>query len=179
MSLDALVGKVQEYKDSNKQLHVCVAFDDVSTRNHLSWNEVKKSFDGFCTITNQNVDEERKPDVANSALVYMVVGPDFRIAVAYFLLNGLQAIDRAALSKEVIRCVETTGAIVVSFTGDALRTNITTFEKLGCDFAADETFFPSPSHPGRKIREILDPSHMIKLIRKDFAERKLYYKNDF
>lgn len=178
MSLDALAGKVQDYKDSNKELHVSVAFDDMSTRNHLSWNEVKKSFDGFSTVTNQNVNEERKPDVANSALVYMVVGPDFRIAVAYFMLNGLQAIDRAALSKEVIRCVEATGAIVVSFTGDGLRANITTFEKLGCDFAADKPFFPSPSHPGLNIAAILDPGHMIKLTRKDFAERKLYYKND-
>lgn len=179
LSSDALAEKVREYKLENKQLHLCLIHDEISIGKHISWKSVNNSFDGFSTMTNQNTNnDEKEIPVAKDALVYMVVGPDFRIAVAYFLLDGLQAIDRAALSKEVIRRIEVTGAIVTSFTGDALPSNIASFKLLGCDFKANKPFFSSPSHPERHIYLIFDPPHMLKLIRKDFATHKLFYKNE-
>ncbi|XP_055306595.1 uncharacterized protein LOC129570898, partial [Sitodiplosis mosellana] len=177
MALDAIKLKVQECGDQNKKLHLCMIHDEISIKQHISWSENENKFKGFCTIANAS-DEGKRLSVAKDALVYMAVGPDFRIAVAYFLLNGLQGVDRAALSEEVIRAVENTGAIVPSLTGDGLPANITSYELLGADFKSDKPYFPSPNDSDRKIYIIHDPPHMLKIIRKDFSTRKLYHKDE-
>lgn len=108
----------------------------------------------------------------------MAVGPDFRLAVAYFLLDGLDANDRAVLTKEVIRNLESTGAVVISLTGDGLPANISSYEYLGANFEDKQPYFPSPNHAEKKIYIIFDPPHMIKLVRKDFSIHKLFYKDE-
>lgn len=77
--------------------------------------------------------EEKKDhlDIAKDVLVYMVVGENFKLPVAYFLLNGLEALERAALTQEVIRHVNETGAKVISLTGDGLIANIACLKHLG------------------------------------------------
>lgn len=177
MALEAISQKVQEYNDKNKQLFLCMIHDEMSMKQHVSWNESENKFEGFCTESNAS-NQREKCSVSKDILVYMVVGPDFRISVAYFLLNGLDGIDRATLSKEVIRAVEKTGANVISLTGDGLAANLISYEHLGADFKSNKPYFASPMHPEKKIHVIFDPPHMLKLIRKDFSTRKLYYKND-
>lgn len=177
LALDALTEKVTEYKDQNKKLHLCIMHDEMSIKKQVIWNDQTKSFDGFSTPTNPNSNDEQNV-VAKDALVYMAVGPDFRIAVAYFLLGGLDAVDRAALSKEVIRNIEATGSIVMSLTGDGLKANISSYQFLGADFKADKPFFLSPTNANRKIYLIFDPPHMVKLVRKDFAVHQIYFKGD-
>ncbi|XP_055326209.1 uncharacterized protein LOC129580037, partial [Sitodiplosis mosellana] len=177
MALDAITKKVEEYTDRNKQLYLCIIHDEMSMKQHVAWSENENLFKGFATTTNASNEGKRLP-VAKDVLVYMAVGPDFRIAVAYFLLNGLEGIDRAVLSKEVIRSVENTGAVVISLTGDGLSANITSYEFLGSDFKSKKPYFPSPTHPEREIYIIYDPPHMLKIIRKDFSTRKLYHKDE-
>lgn len=179
MALDAVTEQVQKYKDQNKKLYISVVHDEITIRKNVSYNEGEKSFDGFSTQTNQNTNNEQVGvSVAKDALVYMAVGPDFRIAIAYFFLNGLQAIDRAALTNEVIKAVECTGAIVLTLTGDGLIANIKSYAILGADFESDKPFFPSPLHAERKIYIIFDPAHMLKLLRKDFSVHKLYHNDE-
>lgn len=177
LALDTLSEKVKEYKDINKKLHLCIIHDEMSIKKQVLWNDETKSFDGFRTSKNQNSNDEKLP-VAKDALVYMVTGPDFRIAVAYFLLAGLDSVDRAALTGEVIRNIEATGAIVMSLTGDGLKANIASYHILGADFKVEKPFFLSPTDANRKIYFIFDPPHMLKLVRKDFAVHKLYFKNE-
>lgn len=175
MAVDAIAQKVQEMKSEGKELHLCIIHDEMSMKNQVSWNEGNASFKGLATKTNQNENNEKdQRSVAKDSLTYMAVGPDFRIAFAYFLIDGLQSIDRAALSKEV----KTTGSFIISLIGDGLRANIASYEILGADFRAYKPYFASPSHPDRNIYIIFDPPHMLKLIRKDFSNHKLYFKND-
>lgn len=70
-------------------------------RKHIQWNAEKCGFDGFCT--NSNTNNTRKADnsdnnnsIAKDALVFMAVGSNFKIPVAYFLLNGLDGIEARA-----------------------------------------------------------------------------------
>lgn len=70
-------------------------------RKHIQWNAEKCGFDGFCT--NSSTNNTRKADnsdnnnsIAKDALVFMAVGSNFKIPVAYFLLNGLDGIEARA-----------------------------------------------------------------------------------
>lgn len=112
-------------KDNQHELHVTLMSDETSIRKEIVWSEEKQSFDGFCTIVSSSQHtKDKNLKVAKDALVFMVVGPDFKIAVAYYFLCGLDAHDRAALSLQVIKCVEETKVKVISFTSDGLRANI-------------------------------------------------------
>lgn len=159
------------------KLYLCLMSDDVAIKKQVVWNTEEKSFDGFSTITNTSTQSENKLPVAKEALVYMAVGSNFKIPIAFFFLDGLQAIDRAVLTKEVIRAVEATGATVVSLTGDGLAANISATKILGANFDNNRPFFPSPSDASKKIYVIWDIPHMLKLLRKYFASGRLYYKD--
>lgn len=90
----------------------------------------------------------------------MIVGPDFKIPVAYDFINSLEAVDRAGSTLELIKRIEALGAIVISLTGDGNNVNIATANILGAKYDAHQTYFYSPTHPDQKIYFILDPPHM-------------------
>lgn len=166
-------------------LHLCVIVDETSIRKHLCYCNETQSFIGFCTVVNSSEHIESENDAENSklklakdALVFLAVGQDFKIPVAYEFLNGLETNDRAALSLRVIKHIEETGAKVISLTSDGLAANITTVEALGAKFDEGKPFFMSPTHSEQKIYVILDPPHMIKLVRKHFASNKIYYRGE-
>lgn len=181
-AMDILREKAESYKALNHhKLHLALIWDEMSIRKQLCWCTEKKSFIGFSTVnslpktgTAANLSQ---PELANNALTFMVVGPDFKIVVAYELLIGLEGIDRAALALQVIKRVEETGAVVMSITGDGLSSNTTAYEALGVNFDEMKTYFQSPTYPGQRIHVIYDPPHMLKLVRKHFSTNKLYHNN--
>lgn len=178
-SLDVISEKAKSYKDQGKQLDVCLLSDEMSIMKHAPWKREKNDFEGFCSSTNSmHENQNQNLPVAKEALFFMIVGPDFRIPVAYFLLRGLQAIDRSALTLEVVKSVDATGCKIVSFTFDALNANIATAKLLGADFKNEKPFFPRPSNPEERIYIILDPPHMLKLVRRCFASSKLCHDGD-
>lgn len=185
-ALDAIGEKVKLYKEQGKKLHLCLISDEMSLHKQASWDDQAMSFVGFTGLVSLSAmkaqkENENKNDnlpLAKDALVFMAVGPDFRITVAYFLLCGLDAVDRALLTREVITCIEDVGAKVISLTSDGLAANLSVARLLGADIEGSKPYFPSPNKPKEKIYIVFDPSHMIKLIRKYFAERKLQHSND-
>lgn len=179
-ALDILKEKSQEYLTKNgHKLHVTLMWDEMFIRKELCWCNQKKSFLGFCTVTNSTDDNDENEDssqkLAKDALVWMVVGPDFKVPVAFELVQGLDTTNRAALMLHVIKYVEETGVVIVSITGDGLAANITTYESLGVNFEKGETYLKSPTYPEQKIYIILDPPHMLKLIRKYFSTNNIYH----
>lgn len=133
---------------------------------------------GFGEPTAKQEKDSDKLPLIKDALVFMAVGDDFRIAVAYELLCGMKAVDRAILTKEVIRRIDLTGAKVISLTSDGLPANISVAKKLGADWKKNKTHFPRPGCPSEKIYIIFDPSHMMKLLRKYLAENDLCYEKE-
>lgn len=181
-ALDILREKSQSYLAENGHpLHVHLMWDEMSIRKKLGYSNETKSFEGFCTVTDSTANSESgdslQPKLAKDALVWMVVGPDFKVPVAYELVYGLGTNDRAALTLHVIKCVEQTGVVVVSLTGDGLPANITAYEALGVNFDENKPYFKSPTHPEQRIHIIFDPPHMLKLVRKHFASNKIYHQN--
>lgn len=184
-ALDILREKAEKYlNENNHQLHICMVNDETSMRKNLCYCNETQSFIGFSTVINsskQNEDADYE-DISNiklakDVLVFLVVGPDFKIPVAYEFLNGLESNDRAALTLRVIQAVEVTGIKVMSLTTDGLFANITTAEALGVKFDDEKPYFMSPTYPEQKIYIIFDPPHMLKLVRKHFSSNLIYYQN--
>lgn len=182
-SLDILKKKAEACKQEGKELLLALLCDEVSIKKSIDWNEAQSQFSGFVSCENTNQRSKKKKgknpdqlDVAKDALVFMCVGEDFKIVVGYFFLCGLDAVDRAALTQEVIRNVNGTGARIISFTCDGPITNISCAKFLGVKFEKDESFFKSPTSPHYNIYFLLDAPHMLKLARGCFATHQLYYK---
>lgn len=93
--------------------------DEMSIRKKVNYNSATRKFIGYATCENQCNDQcndIEEPPEAKNALVFMVVGSDFKIPVSYFLLNGLNSYERASLTHMVIKEVNETGAKVMSLT---------------------------------------------------------------
>lgn len=182
-ALDILREKSESYQAKNgHQMCLAIISDEMSIRKSVHFDANKQEFSGFSTVvnsSNQFIDNQNEEDMqaklAKEALVLLGVGPDFKLPITYHLLNGLDAVDRAALTLETIRRVEETGIRVISHTSDGLQANISMALLLGADFDEDKPYFYSPTHPQRKIYFIWDPPHMVKLCRKYFAEAKIYH----
>lgn len=187
VSLNILKEKAEEYKNEGRTLTLALLCDEVSVKKSIEFNEATSKFTGFVSCenrsksnpnkTDKNTKKGNRLDVAKDALVFMCVGEDFKIAVAYFFLNGLEAEERAALTQEVIRNVNETGAKVMSLTADGTITNIACVKLLGVNFKKDQPFFKSPTSPHYNIYFLLDAPHMLKLARGCFGTHKLYYKD--
>lgn len=176
-SLNILQQKAEAMAKDGKKLLLALMCDEVAIKKSVEWNESESKFSGFASCENRCKNRNEKEDhldIAKDVLVYMVVGADFKIPVAYFPLCGLRSLERAALTQDVIRHVNETGARVISLTGDGLISNIAVIKHLGVKFDEDKTYFKSPTNPEDKIYAILDPPHMLKLFRGCLAKHILY-----
>lgn len=184
-ALEIICEKSESYLATNgHKLHLALMYDDVHIRKGLHYDNQKQAFVGFSTYTNttkkksNETETESDAKLAKEALVYMIVGPDFKLPVAYELCSGLDSVDRAALTLWTIKEIEAAGAIVFSLTGDGLRGNVKAAEKLGANFKSDQPYFSSPTFPQQRIYVIFDPPHMLKLVRKQFSTNKVYHNNE-
>lgn len=180
-ALEIIREKAKSYQaEKNHALHVALISDEMAIKKQICYSTEKQSFVGFSSITNSSVhfgDQENVLNIAKDALVFLIVGPDFKLPVGYQLLNGLESIDRAALTIEFIKRIEEAGVIVMSFTCDGCRSNVATIEFLGAQLSGNKPYFYSPTYPNQKIYSIWDPPHMLKLVRKQLKEKKLYHED--
>lgn len=81
VAIDEIAQKVRECKEKDEKLYLCVMSDDTSSMKHISFNENTTEFDGFSSEISSKT--EGPQFAAKEALVFMVVGPNFKIPVAY------------------------------------------------------------------------------------------------
>lgn len=175
-SLITLEQKAKEYKANGKKLFIALMADEMSIRKQVAWHEKIGKFSGFVTCRdNEHENQNEELPIAKNALVFMAVGDEFKITVAYFLLTGLNTLGRAALTQLVIESVNATGVQVITFTQDGLRANVSVMKELGVDFVNNKPYFSSPTNPADKIYCIWDPPHMLKLFRGCLKHHQLYY----
>lgn len=170
--------------EKHHPMYVSLISDEMSIKKHVSFDANNLSFSGFCTVSNTSthfIDNQNESNMTaklvKDALVLLIAGTDFKIPVAYHLLNGLNSVDRAALTLETVKKIEEAGVKVVSLTSDGLAANITVAELLGAKFEEDKPYFYSPTEAQRKIYIIWDPPHMLKLVRKHFCEDQIYHQD--
>lgn len=164
-----------EMSEKGEKLHVCLIQDEMKIQPRSEWNHKRKEFSGFISIGGVEEYEDAMP-LGTDALVFMISGINkvFKAPVAYFLTNGLNADERAALTNEIILRISAAGVKVAAITSDGLIANVSMMKRLGADFTNDKPFFIDPYDGESKIYTLLDPPHMLKLARNCIASKKLH-----
>lgn len=169
-SLEALKIKVKEAEKKNCKIICNIVIDEVAIRQQVEWDG--KKYYGFvncgASVSTDTISE------AKEALVIMLVGVNthWKIPIGYFLINGLNGQEKANIILRALEFIGESAVVVSSLTFDGAPSNFSMAKCLGADFSDYsnlKTYFISPITK-EKIFIILDPSHMIKLIRNCFGE---------
>lgn len=173
-TLEVLETKAKSLGD--RPLLANLTMDEMAIRQMVEWNPYTKKFDG--TVSYQGHKESPNDvSVAKESLVFIVssLEEDWKVPVAYFLINGLKASEKKDIVETVLSALQDVGVIIVGFTFDGTATNIATANLLGCHLKIDNrpliTSFDHPSKTHR-VHVLLDPCHMLKLVRNVFASQK-------
>lgn len=150
----------------------------MAIRKQEDFDDSMKEKTGFVNFgtSDANSDETK---YAREALVFLVTGVNqsFKIPVAYFLTNGLKALEKATLIREVILFVSKTGIKIVGLVFAGLFSNLATMRLLGANFRGKRYYIINP-HSDDKIFIFLDACHMIKISRNCLASKETLYDGD-
>ena len=120
--------------------------------------------------------------VATQALVLMVVAinESWKILIAYFLINSMTGAERANLIRESLFRLHEIGVRVVSLTCDGPSQNISMIRELGVnlDIMDMRSYFIHPQDNTQKVFVLLDPCHMLKLLRNVLSTVEVLVRED-
>lgn len=121
----------------------------------------------------RNVEQGSLP-LAKDALVFMISGikEKFKIPIGYFLASGLTADEKAALVSEALIRLSEIGIEVIAITFDGHASNVALLNVFGGKWN-ERPYILDPVDKNRKIYLILDPAHMLKLVRNCIGSRDL------
>lgn len=142
--------------------------NEMSIRRLVEWD--KDKFSGYVDL-GTHLDDDALP-CAKEAFTFMLnaVNGNWKVPIGYFLIDGLSALERANLITQALCLIHETGVDVVSVTCDGHNVNIATMNSLGANLTADNLihYFKHPK-TAKPIYVILDPCHMLKLVRNALA----------
>jgi Transposase protein len=178
--------QAEKMKANNQDLLIALSVDDMSVRKLLEFDG--KRITGYTNFGEKDdltgktvIDTDAEP--ANLAHVFMAtaINSDFSLPCALFFIDSLNAPQRAELAHKCIVSIEKAGAQVLTLTFDGTTTNFAMANHLGADLSSTKDpkhFFTNPHDETRDVFIILDPSHMIKLVRNMFgAKNKTIYNS--
>lgn len=161
--------KLLTLKSPNAQLYGALCFDEMAIRRGIE-------FDGqnyVGQVSFGDIEQNSLLPEAKEVLVFMLtcVNGSWKIPIGYFLIDGLKADQKASLVKQALDLIEPSGVRVVSLTFDGCPANFAMCKVLGCtlDKGNINSVFV---HNEKKVAIFPDPSHMLKLIRNTFGDKK-------
>ncbi|CAH1993868.1 unnamed protein product [Acanthoscelides obtectus] len=176
-ALQALKIKHEYALSQGKAVYCNLVLDEMSIRRQVEWTGSK--FSGYIDIGSK-IDSDILPE-AKEALVFMLVclNGSWKIPVGYFFLDGLSGKEKAEIVKKCLSFIHESGVIVTSLTFDGAPVNFTMASHLGAKFDVSimKTCF-THSVTGSDVFIILDPCHMIKLVRNTFGSQKYLIDQD-
>lgn len=141
--------------------------DEMAVRQQVKWDGNK--FHGYVDMGSE-IGDDSLP-MAKEALMFMVasVNGTWKLPVGYFLIADLGPAERANFVKQCLTKLYYAGVTVASLTS-----NITMINNLGCTFEFD-TIESAFKHlvTEKPVCVLLYPSHMLKLVRSCFSEKKI------
>lgn len=146
--------------------------DEISIRKHLDFNNEK--YFGFVDFRSEI--QSDTVDQATECLVFMVVAINYswKIPIGYFLCNHLNSDQKTNLVHRWINVLSDIGITILSLTFDRFAVNLSMARALGCSLDPNplrmKTNFTDSNNADVNI--ILDPAHMIKLVRNTFGEKR-------
>lgn len=159
-------------KNIQTPINCALMMDEISIRKHLDFNNDK--YFGFVDFGSEI--QSDTVDQATECLVFMVVAINYswKLPVGYFLCNHLNSDQKSNLVHRCINVLSDTGITIVSLTFDGCAVNLSMARALGCSLDPNplrmKTIFSASNNADVNI--ILDPAHMIKLVRNTFGEKK-------
>jgi len=177
-SFQAISLKVKELRENGKQLYGCLIMDEMSIKQHVHWTGTRHQ--GYIDFGLGGKIEEEMDNLpyAKDALVILVVGMNtsWKVPIAYYLINGISAEEKANIILNCLRELDTTGIIIKTLTFDGAANNLSMASELGAKLQYSELkpYFLHPS-TNDKIHIILDPCHMVKLLRNCLGDWKILY----
>lgn len=177
-SFDVLKQKSDMIKANNGRLLVGLMLDGMFVRQHSQWDMASKKFLGHNMVREEDDNQTYLP-LASSALTFMVVGleEDFKIPVGYFFNNKTNADELTDLIDQAMCLLNSTGCTLVSLTYDGAKENLAVGKYFGATM--EQPYIINPYDTQNKVYLILDPPHMIKLIRNVLGTKQvLYNQND-
>ena len=131
----ALRIKAMEANKNGKEILACVIFDEMAIRKQEEYDLHTDTKTGHVNFGTE-YDENGEAIFAKEALVFLVAGINekFKIPIAYFLVAGVKAMEKAALIQQVILWIGKTGIKIIGLVYDGLVTNIAAARALGVNF---------------------------------------------
>lgn len=171
-SFRAIAMKVEEMKKCGKQLFGCMIIDEMSVKQNVNWTDTRHQgyIDyGLGGATRQT---DNLP-FAKDAFVIIVVGMNtyWKIPVAYYLIAGITAEEKANIILSCLEELYKTGIKIKTLTFDGAANNLAMSNVLGAKLQYPD-LKPTFQLPSSKenIHIILDPCHMIKLLRNTLGD---------
>lgn len=152
-----------------------LVIDEMSIRRHIEWDGQKlhEYVDKGTDIDSDHLVE------AKEALVFLVtaINANLKVPAAYFLVDGVTGLQRDELVKQCLKKIHEAGIKIVRLTFDGCTANISMASHLGCYFQTGRIKF---EHPVTRdpVVTILDPCHMLKLLRNAFESYKILIAED-
>lgn len=142
--------------------------DAMSIRQMEIYDQKTKTMLGYCDLGHGP--EEDGP-LASEVLVFLVTGlkSSWKAPVAYFFTKGLSAATQRELLLHTVHTLKQHGFSVQCITMDGHASNLGMCQSLGARMKLTEDvspyFFLDKEFGGDRIFILLDPCHMIKLVR--------------
>lgn len=167
--------KVANMQAKQKKLLLNLVMDEMAIRKktHLSGGVIH----GFVDYGSEE-GPPSKSVLASEALVFSVtaINDNWKVPVAYFFSANCNAEEKKSFTHKIISAIESTGAICVAFTFDGAKANLKCAELLGATLKETDmnTSFRKPGSD-ETMHIVMDPSHMIKLVRNTYANQGILY----
>lgn len=178
--LNKLKQIANKFNEGRSKLVCSLVFDEMYIRKQMLWSFEQRKYIGLANTESSNaVQPDLQGKVASQAIAFMIKGlnADLVYPVAYFLINTLTKAQKTDLLQEIVNAVSKTGIQISSITSDGLATNFSTFSLMGANLDLySPQFQPHFNNDnGEQISIILDPVHMLKLVRNTLAGKGIIY----
>lgn len=162
----------------DRKLMCSLVFDEMHIRQQICWS----LFDLDCTgFVNYGQDPKKEgKTIAKAAIVFILKGLDtnFEFPIAYYYIYELTATQRKNLVQDVISAVTQCGVKTTNMTFDGLAANAKMCKLFGANLnvyhTKCETSILNPIN-NDKIYIILDPCHMVKLVRNTLGRKEDFF----
>ncbi|KAL4136335.1 hypothetical protein QTP88_007883 [Uroleucon formosanum] len=130
-SFQAISLKVKEMKVNGKQLYGCLVMDEMSIKQHVHWTGTRHQGYIDFGLGGKTKEMDNLP-YAKDAFVIMVVdiNTSWRVPIAYYLINGISAEEKANIILNCLQELDTTGVIIKTLTFDGAANNLSMASEL-------------------------------------------------
>lgn len=183
-SLQMIKNHILQEKEKGNEPVYALMMDEIKIRCCRIWDNSRKEYRGFVDFGTGPLQLTNDYDeaLATDALVFLINGVNcrFKIAVSYFLIKSLTAEERANIVTLIIKTIyDECGARIAYLIFDGLAANLKMTTILGANiFSAPPTSFFNIDGVPNDIYISLDNCHMLKLIRNNWRNYRVFYNSN-